>query len=76
MEIPQEDLQGNSLSTGWPLEGSIEFKNVTLRYTPMSPAALQNVSFHVPAGSQVRENVNLAGKLGIYQFYVFFCSIN
>ncbi|XP_058226625.1 ABC transporter C family member 13 [Rhododendron vialii] len=54
MDVPQEELLGNQqLDPEWPLQGQIEFQNVTLRYIPSLPAALKDVSFIIPGGMQV-----------------------
>jgi ATP-binding cassette subfamily C (CFTR/MRP) protein 4 len=41
------------LRQGWPSAGSLEYKNVTVRYRPSLPPALHGVSFKVPAGARV-----------------------
>ncbi|GAX19080.1 ATP-binding cassette, subfamily C (CFTR/MRP), member 4 [Fistulifera solaris] len=41
------------LRQGWPSAGSLEYNNVTVRYRPSLPPALQAVSFKVPAGARV-----------------------
>ncbi|KAI7986989.1 ABC transporter C family member 13 [Camellia lanceoleosa] len=54
MDIPQEELDGcQQLEPDWPLQGQIEFQNVTLRYMPSLPAALKDVSFVIAGGMQV-----------------------
>lgn len=54
MDVPQEELHGyQQLDPEWPLQGQIEFQNVTLRYIPSLPAALKDVSFIIPGGMQV-----------------------
>ncbi|CAK9157464.1 unnamed protein product [Ilex paraguariensis] len=54
MDIPQEELHGcQSIDPDWPLQGHIEFQNVTLRYMPSLPAALRNLTFTIPGGTQV-----------------------
>ncbi|XP_059642397.1 ABC transporter C family member 13 isoform X2 [Cornus florida] len=54
MDIPEEDLHGcQQLEVGWPLQGHIEFQNVTLRYMPSLPAALHNITFTIEGGTQV-----------------------
>ncbi|GMQ09242.1 hypothetical protein CsSME_00052686 [Camellia sinensis var. sinensis] len=53
MDIPQEELDGcQQLEPDWPLQGQIEFQNVTLRYMPSLPAALKDVSFVIAGGMQ------------------------
>lgn len=54
MDAPQEELHAcQSLHSDWPVQGNIEFDHVTLRYMPSLPAALQDVSFNIAAGTQV-----------------------
>lgn len=65
MDIPQERLEGSQTPLPqWPRQGQIEFDHVTLRYKPSLPAALQNISFDIPAGMQV------STIYGIYLEYV------
>ena len=37
----------------WPQRGSIEYKNVFMRYRPDLPRVLHGLSFHIPAGAKV-----------------------
>lgn len=54
MDIPQEELCGHqSPRPGWPYQGQIEFRNVTLRYMPSLPAALHDITFTIEGGMQV-----------------------
>ncbi|XP_052182316.1 ABC transporter C family member 13 isoform X3 [Diospyros lotus] len=54
MDIPQEEPHGSQqLEPDWPLHGWIEFQNVTLRYMPSLPPALQDLSFIIAGGTQV-----------------------
>eukprot|EP00814_Leptocylindrus_danicus_P020533 CAMPEP_0116010722 /NCGR_PEP_ID=MMETSP0321-20121206/4158_1 /TAXON_ID=163516 /ORGANISM="Leptocylindrus danicus var. danicus, Strain B650" /LENGTH=316 /DNA_ID=CAMNT_0003479851 /DNA_START=1175 /DNA_END=2125 /DNA_ORIENTATION=- len=39
------------MESGWPWEGHVNFRNVSMRYNALSPLALQNVSIDVPAGT-------------------------
>jgi len=39
------------LKSGWPWNGSISLKSVSMRYNSASPLVLRNVSIDVPAGS-------------------------
>lgn len=41
------------LEGGWPSQGHIAVKNLTVRYRPSLPLALDHVSFSIPAGSRV-----------------------
>ncbi|KAF9124551.1 hypothetical protein BGW39_008121 [Mortierella sp. 14UC] len=57
--IPQEPPTATSphrqppLSSTWPSRGSLEFKNVTLRYRPDLPPVLRGISFSVQAGHKI-----------------------
>lgn len=54
MNVSQEELHKNrSIDSGWPSEGHIEFRNVTLRYKPSLPAALRDITFSIRGGNQV-----------------------
>ncbi|KAF2321524.1 hypothetical protein GH714_000277 [Hevea brasiliensis] len=54
MDIPQEELRGSqSLNLDWPFQGLIEFQNVTMRYMPSLPPALNGVTFTILGGTQV-----------------------
>uniref|UniRef100_H2YA69 ABC-type xenobiotic transporter n=1 Tax=Ciona savignyi TaxID=51511 RepID=H2YA69_CIOSA len=48
------------LSSPWPLDGAIEFKEVCLRYRPNLPLALDGVSFQIAGG----EKVGIVGRTG------------
>uniref|UniRef100_A0A1D1XUS0 ABC-type xenobiotic transporter n=1 Tax=Anthurium amnicola TaxID=1678845 RepID=A0A1D1XUS0_9ARAE len=53
-DISQEDLLGcQAPHPDWPICGEIEFKHVTLRYKATAPAALNDISFNILAGTQV-----------------------
>ncbi|XP_022714739.1 ABC transporter C family member 13 isoform X2 [Durio zibethinus] len=54
MDVPQEELHGfQSLNSSWPFQGVIEFQNVTMKYMPSLPAALNDISFTIAGGTQV-----------------------
>ncbi|KAK6263781.1 hypothetical protein SCA6_019215 [Theobroma cacao] len=54
MDVPQEELHGfQSLNSGWPFQGVIEFQNVTMKYMPSLPAALNDITFTIAGGKQV-----------------------
>ncbi|XP_037494972.1 ABC transporter C family member 13 isoform X2 [Jatropha curcas] len=54
MDIPQEELRGSlSLNPNWPFQGQIKFQNVTMRYMPSLPPALNCVTFTILGGTQV-----------------------
>ena len=48
------------IESGWPWEGRVNFRNVSMRYNPVSGLALQNVSIDVPAGS----TLGIVGRTG------------
>ena len=48
---PPEESRLNGLRL--PIRGEISFKDVSFRYTPTTPFALQRVSFTAPAGSMI-----------------------
>uniref|UniRef100_H2YA71 ABC-type xenobiotic transporter n=1 Tax=Ciona savignyi TaxID=51511 RepID=H2YA71_CIOSA len=58
--IPQERGISTRLSSPWPLDGAIEFKEVCLRYRPNLPLALDGVSFQIAGG----EKVGIVGRTG------------
>ncbi|KAL8170790.1 hypothetical protein V2J09_022594 [Rumex salicifolius] len=61
MDVPQEEIGGSqSLKANWPLEGKINFQNVTLKYLPFLPPALSDVDFTI-AG---RTHVGVIGRTG------------
>ncbi|KAG0380174.1 hypothetical protein BGX24_009789 [Mortierella sp. AD032] len=57
--LPQESPTATSphrqppLSSTWPSQGSLEFKNVTLRYRPDLPPVLRDISFSIQAGLKI-----------------------
>ena len=54
MEVEGEQTDGMSKAGAeWPLEGKIEFENVSLCYEPELPPALRNLSFKIEGGSKV-----------------------
>ncbi|GLT38273.1 hypothetical protein SLA2020_125310 [Shorea laevis] len=61
MDVPQEELHGcQSLSPNWPLQGVIEFQNVTMKYMPSLPAALDDITFTIAGGT----HVGIVGRTG------------
>lgn len=61
MDVFPEELEGHScVDPNWPVEGLIEFNQVTLRYMPFLPPALRAVSFTINACEQV----GIAGRTG------------
>uniref|UniRef100_A0A1J3GMA5 ABC-type xenobiotic transporter n=4 Tax=Noccaea caerulescens TaxID=107243 RepID=A0A1J3GMA5_NOCCA len=54
MDVPQEEVSGRQSLTGkWPVQGLVEFHNVTMRYIPTLPPALSNISFTIQEGTHV-----------------------
>jgi len=51
----------------WPESGSLEFKNVSLRYAEHLPLVLKNVSFKIPTGKRV----GLVGRTGSGKSTIF-----
>jgi len=53
-EAPLE-LEGDALllEKGWPKEGSVSIKDLSVRYRPSLPLSLENVTFDIPSGSRV-----------------------
>lgn len=58
--LPTERRDGAPAPKEWPSTGDIRFEGVTLRYGEGNTAALDNVSFHAPAG----EKVGIVGRTG------------
>lgn len=55
MDVPQEEVYGRQSLTGkWPVQGLVEFHNVTMRYIPTLPPALSNISLTIQGGTHVR----------------------
>jgi ABC-type multidrug transport system fused ATPase/permease subunit len=50
--LPTEPTDGAPAPPGWPSAGDVVFDDVVLRYGDGLPAALDGVSFHVPAGTK------------------------
>lgn len=59
-EVCLETGSVDSIPEGWPAEGKIEFKNVSLRYNPVKEPVLKNLNFVV----QSREKVGIVGRTG------------
>jgi len=45
---------------GWPMEGELEFRNVSMRYRENLPLTLQGISFRIPA----RKRCGIVGRTG------------
>lgn len=54
------------MKSGWPWKGSIEFKNVSMRYSPSAPLVLKNVTASIPAGT----TLGIVGRTGSCSFNV------
>ncbi len=52
-KVASEDKRGEKLLQEFPKSGRIDFQNVSLRYAPNLPLALDNVSFNLPHASKV-----------------------
>ena len=50
----------DSLTNDWPRTGSVEFRNVTIRYDPQGPDILKDVNLTFAAG----ERVAIVGRTG------------
>ncbi len=59
--------QSAQLHENWPQTGSLEFKNVSLRYAEHLPMVLKNVSFKIKSGSRV----GLVGRTGSGKTTIF-----
>ncbi|VVA99119.1 unnamed protein product [Arabis nemorensis] len=54
MDVPQEEESGDqSLNGKWPVNGLVEFHNVTMRYNSTLPPVLKHISFTIQEGMQV-----------------------
>lgn len=61
MDVPQEELHGcKSLDPSWPLQGAIEFRNVSMKYMPSLPPALEHITFSIAGGT----HVGIVGRTG------------
>ncbi|WFC98615.1 hypothetical protein MYAM1_001345 [Malassezia yamatoensis] len=61
IQIPSERLGGREPPAHWPTDsGTIEVKNLSVRYGPEFPLALSNVSFTIKPG----EKVGIVGRTG------------
>jgi len=59
--VPQEKIKGeDGTPKNWPSQGSLEFKEVALRYRPVCDRALNGISFKVNAG----EKIGVVGRTG------------
>jgi len=48
------ETQAPSLLTpGWPNKGEVEFRNVSLRYSPTEPPVLKHLTFKINPGEKV-----------------------
>lgn len=54
MEVEGEQNNGRSIAgPEWPMQGKVEFENISLHYEPGLSPALKNVSFKIEGGSKV-----------------------
>ena len=61
-KLPSEAelTKDGSVNTNWPSQGSIQFKGVSLRYSPDSDPVLKDLNFQIKAG----EKVGIVGRTG------------
>ncbi len=59
--------QANHIAEGWPQNGELEFKNVSLRYADHLPMVLKNISFKIKSG----QRVGLIGRTGSGKSTIF-----
>ncbi len=52
-EVPREARDGAHLEKSWPSSGDVELKNLSLKYSPSLPNALDNINLKVLHGSKV-----------------------
>ena len=50
------------MKSGWPWKGSVEFNNVSMRYTSFAPLVLKNVTASVPHGT----TLGIVGRTGAF----------
>lgn len=67
--VPEKNYLGEAIEIDeqWPSSGSLEFKNVSLRYADHLPLVLKNVSFKIKSGSRV----GLIGRTGSGKSTIF-----
>lgn len=60
-QIPSEKIDGDALpSDEWPVNGCIEFSDVSLRYRPKTEIVLKNLSFKIESG----QKIGICGRTG------------
>jgi ABC-type multidrug transport system fused ATPase/permease subunit len=67
--IKEQFLSGEQLDQ-WPVQGTIEFKNVCMSYQPHLPNVLKGISFEVKSG----ERVGVVGRTGAGKSSVVLCA--
>jgi len=63
LEIPQENFDQKEISEvekTWPSQGSIEFKDVVLRYRPKTETVLKSLNFKIKGG----QKIGIVGRTG------------
>ncbi|KAI8910190.1 P-loop containing nucleoside triphosphate hydrolase protein [Gorgonomyces haynaldii] len=57
---PPAIVESNRTPKGWPVKGTIDFRNVNFQYAPDLPLVLKNISFSVKDG----EKIGIVGRTG------------
>lgn len=69
LEPEKQPKKPEQVSEDWPIEGSIEFRNVFYRYFEGAEPVLRNLSFVIKPKEKI-------GKLYLNVFFLNFCFIN
>jgi ABC-type multidrug transport system fused ATPase/permease subunit len=59
-EEPPAHIAGATLRQSWPESGTVQVKNLVMKYAPDTPAVLRNVSFQ----TRPREKIGVVGRTG------------
>ncbi|GFS27775.1 multidrug resistance-associated protein 4 [Elysia marginata] len=57
IEADLESKPGQKPPDTWPSSGSLQAKEVSLRYSPSAPSVLKDINFHIQGGEKVSDNV-------------------
>jgi ATP-binding cassette subfamily C (CFTR/MRP) protein 1 len=60
LEIPQENYGQERKTGNWPVKGTIQFKDVELKYRPTTELVLRKLDFTITGG----EKVGVVGRTG------------